>query len=199
LIPKTVFLLSTEPVARFAGIEFHRVFGIDGATLSGAAFVLFNVILLAVILTKILYNPVRQFLFDRTERIRSQIKHAEDEKHSAIEMKAQYEAKIKNIELEREEILDAARKQATEKSKQLLDEAKTEADAIRDRAMRNVEMEQERVKDEMRQSIIELSSVMAQKFVARTIDNELQDQLFTEVMAEINDADFSQSNRVVAG
>jgi hypothetical protein len=36
---------------------------------------------------------------------------------------------------------------------------------------------------------------MAEKFVARTIDSELQDKLFTEVMAELNATDFQAANR----
>jgi F0F1-type ATP synthase membrane subunit b/b' len=58
-------------------------------------------------------------------------------------------------------------------------------------------MEQERVKDEVRQSIIEISSLMAQRFVARTMDNDIQDKLFTEVMAELGETDFAASGRMV--
>jgi F0F1-type ATP synthase membrane subunit b/b' len=42
----------------------------------------------------------------------------------------------------------------------------------------------------MRQSIIDLASAMAQKFVERTIDPTLQDKLFAEVMTELEGTDF---------
>jgi len=208
LIPKMFFLLASEPagnvlqsevVGRVFGMEINRVFGLDGNTLTGVIFILINVSILAIVLAKVLYKPVLKFLDDRKERIKAQIKQAEEDKMSANELKAQYEAKIKDIEVERDEILDAARKDAVEKGKQIIDEAKAEAEAIRVRANKNVEMEQERVKDEMRQSIIELSSVMAQKFVERTIDQDLQDKLFTEVMAELNETDFNAASRNLVG
>jgi F-type H+-transporting ATPase subunit b len=196
LVPKMAFLL--EGASRW-GPEIHRVFGLDQQTLFQIMVLLINVAILAFFLSKFLYKPVRQMLYDRTDRIRNQLRNADEENKAANALKAQYEAKIKDIQIEREQILDAARKEAAERGKQILDEAKTEADTIRDRAMRNVEMEQERVKDEMRQSIIELSGVMAQKFVARSMDQGTRDTLFDEVMAELKDVDFKASARVAAG
>ena len=193
MIPKMAFLLDSAPVARFFGAEIHRVFGLDGPTFMGVAFVLINTAILAFVLSKLLYTPVRQFLFNRTERIRNQLRHAEEEQQSASALKTQYEAKLKDIEIERDTILEEARRVAAAHSKQVLEEAKQEADAIRERAMKNIEMEQERVKDEVRKSIIDISSIMAQRFVARTMDTETQDRLFTEVIMELEGADFDAS------
>jgi F-type H+-transporting ATPase subunit b len=134
-------------------------------------------------------------LADRTERIQNQLLHAESEKTSANELKLQYETKIRDIDIECETLMEKARKDAEDLARKVRDEAKAEADAIRERALRNVAMEQERVKDEMKQSIIELSSVMAQKFVSRTIDRELQDALFIETITELEVADFVASDR----
>lgn len=188
MIPQVLFLLES---GRSFPVEIHRVFGLDQQTFIGVLFVLINLSILAFVLARFLYNPVRKFLADRTERIHSQLKQAEDEKSAAGELRTQYEAKLKNIDIERDQILDAARKQATEKTKQMMDEARTEADVIRERAERNIAMEQERVKDEMRRSIIDISSAMAQKFVERAMDSETQDKLFAEVVAELEEADFT--------
>jgi len=200
LIPqKMFFLLNTvesEVVGRVFGAEINRVFALDQQTFSGAAFILINVIILAFVMAKLLYNPVKGFLTARTERIQAQLDHAENEKKEASAYKADYEEKRKKIDLEREEIITEARKEGEKLKQSIIDEAKAEADAIRDRALRNVEMEHERVKDEMKQSIIELSSVMAQRFIARTIDQETQEKLFTEVMTELSDADFKAESRV---
>jgi F-type H+-transporting ATPase subunit b len=206
LIPQAVLtvrlLYGQIPLVLLSGsrefpVGIHRVFGLDQQTFIGVAFVLINIAVLAFILSRVLYKPVRNLLYDRTERVRGQLKHAEDEKAAASELKTQYEAKLKHIDKERDEILDVARKQATDRAKQLLDEAKAEADTIRERASRDMEMEQERVKDEVRQSIIEVSSLMAQRFVARTMDNETRERLFAEVMDELNGADFAGSGRAV--
>jgi F-type H+-transporting ATPase subunit b len=78
----------------------------------------------------------------------------------------------------------------------VLEEAKAEADVIRERAQKNVEMEQERVKEEIRLSIIDISTVMAQKFVTREMDRETQDKLFNEVINELNNADFNETRAV---
>jgi F-type H+-transporting ATPase subunit b len=195
LIPRIFTLLESAPVGRFFGAEIHRVFGLDQQTFLGVAFILINLCILAFVLSKFLYKPVRKVLADRTERIQNQLLHAESEKTSANELKLQYETKIRDIDIECETLMEKARKDAEDLARKVRDEAKAEADAIRERALRNVAMEQERVKDEMKQSIIELSSVMAQKFVSRTIDRELQDALFIETITELEVADFVASDR----
>jgi F0F1-type ATP synthase membrane subunit b/b' len=46
-------------------------------------------------------------------------------------------------------------------------------------------MEWERAENEMRNAIIEISSVMAEKFVALAISKENHDSLFAEAMADL--------------
>jgi F-type H+-transporting ATPase subunit b len=196
LIPQMAFLLESAPGGRIFGAEIHRVFGIDGQTFIGSAFILINLCILAFVLSKLLYAPVRQMLYDRTDRIRTQLKDAENAEAVANELRAQYEAKLKGIMIERDDILEEARRVAAATGKQTIDEAKAEANGIIERAKKNIEMEQERAKDDMRRSIIDISSVMAQRFVTRQMDREIQDKLFDEVVSELNSTDFSKS-RVV--
>jgi len=178
-------------------MEIHRVFGIDGNTLSGAIFVLINLGILAFVLSKVLYKPVLKFLSERTARINAQLENAKNDEKDAAALKVEYETKLKDIANERDEILAKARKEAESNKLSMLEDAKAEADAIKARAMKNMEMEQERVQDEMRKNIIDLSSVMAQKFVMRTIDDEMQDSLFNEVIAELDHASFKSTRAKV--
>ena len=175
-------------------IPAGRVFGLDQQTLIQIGIQLFNVSVLAFVMARLLYKPVRDFMSKRADRIKIQIEGAEDDMAKAGELKAKYEKKIKDISLERDEILDTARKLAAEKSKQLLAEAKNDADAIKARATQNIEMEQERVKEEMKQTIIEVSSAMAEKYITNAINKETHDKLFAEAMSELNEMTFFQPN-----
>ena len=171
-----------------------RLFGLDQQTLVQIGIQLFNVSLLAYVLARLLYNPVRNFLSKRADRIKDQLESAGGELVKANELKTQYEQKLRNIELERTEILDAAHRLAIENSKKLLDEAKCEADGVKTRAAMTIELEQQRVKDEMKQVIIEVSSAMAEKFVALTIDKDAHDRLFAEAMNELKEVSFCHAN-----
>jgi len=148
---------------------------------------LFNVILLAVVLSWLLYKPVRNFLQKRSDRIKGQLEQAGNEMVRASELKAQYEQKMKDVEHEREGILDEARKLAAESSRQILADAKKEADAVRARAAANVEMEWDRAQTQMREAIIDVSAAMTEKFLLKALDDAAHNKLFSETMAELEE------------
>jgi len=170
-----------------------RLFGLDSQTVVQVIAQLINVSLLAYVLSRLLYKPVRNFLTKRNEKISDQLKQSEDSMTEANAYRQQYEYKLRNIEKERDTILDEARKQAAEKSKQIFNEARDEAEAIRTRASVEAELEMERIKDEMRHTIIEVASRMAEKFVTLSIDSETQNRLYNETMAELEEAQFIHS------
>jgi len=134
---------------------------------------------------KFLYKPVKGILQKRAESIESDIQEAIANKASSAELKTLYEQKIKDIETERNIILEEARKEATARLNQILGEAKTEAQITRDRAKRDIAAEQERVKAEIHQAIIDISTDMAAKLVSTTIDKNAHDRLFAEAMDEL--------------
>jgi len=160
----------------------------DMDTVISAGANLVNVCVLAAALAFLLYRPVRDVLRKRAERIRGQLSQAEDDMAKAAELRIQYEQKIDEVEREREEILSEARKLAAETSRRLITEAKKEADALRERATANVEMEWERAEAEMRTAIIDISAVMAEKFVTLAIDKETHDRLFAKTVSDLEGA-----------
>jgi len=172
-------------VSTGVGVPDGRMFGLDLQTLlqSGVHFI--NIALLAFILAKLLYRPVLDFMRKRSDRIREQVEQAGSEMARAAELKLQYEQKMKEVERERDDILDEARKLAAETGRQIVAEAKKEADAVRERAAANVEMEWERAETAMRQAIIEVSAAMSEKFVTLAINKETHDRLFDKTMAEL--------------
>ena len=162
-----------------------RVFGIDQQTFIQIAANIINVSALAAVLAFLLYKPVRNMLHKRTSRIQGQLIQAEEELEKATELRHKYEQRMEDIEKEREDILAEARKLAADSSRRILSEAKKEADVIRERAAANVEMEWERAENDMRTAIIDVSAVMAEKFVSLAINKETHDRLFEETISNL--------------
>ena len=177
-----IFLLAA------AAIPEGRVFGLDQQTLISTGIQLLNACILAAVLSYILYKPVRNFLSKRAERIHTQLRTAEENVAKAEDLKAQYEQKLDDIERERVEIIESAQKQASEKSRQMLESAQKEAAALRERATQELIGERERVNEEIKTHIIEVASVLAEKFVTFSMDEETMDRLFDETVAELEDA-----------
>ena len=171
-----------------AAVPAGRILGFDTEFLIELGIQWLNTLILTVVLAKFLYKPVKKFMDNRSERIRRQLEDADAAKEKALSMKGDYEIKLRDIERERGSILDAARKQAQDKTDQVLAEARQNADMMRARAHKDIEMEQERVKDDMRKAIADLAVMLAGRFAAVSLDKQAQDKLIDEAISEAGEA-----------
>jgi F-type H+-transporting ATPase subunit b len=177
----TLLILATDELREPILFELN----ID--TLTAIGLNLFNVAVLALVLAFVLYKPIRNGLKKRTERIQNELAHAAKEMSDATDLKYEYEQKLQEIDREREEIILEARKTAADAGRRILADAKKEADLIRERASASVEVEWDRAQTEMRTAIIDVSAVMAEKFVSLAINKETHDNLFNETISDLED------------
>ena len=163
------------------------IFGLDPQLLIDSAITILAMFALFLLLSYLLFNPARNLLKKRQDGISEQMETAAKEKEDAIQFKAEYDAKLKDVEKEAEEILSDTRKKALKKESDIVNEAKEEAARILDRANREVELEKSKVKDEVKQEIISVATVMAGKIVASSLDENKQSQLIADTLEEMGD------------
>ena len=136
-------------------------------------------------MSKLLYKPVTKFLNARKERVANQIDTAQNRLNEAEALKAEYEEKLKNIEVEKNTILEKARVQAKANGQQIVAEAKAEAENIHTRAMTDIKREEEKAKDEIKKQIIEVSSLVSGKFIAAKMTEEEQNKLVDDTISDL--------------
>lgn len=163
------------------------IFGLDPQLLVDSAITILAMFFVFLLLSYLLFNPARNLMEKRQESIREQMETAAREKQDAIQFKAEYDEKIKNVQKETDEILSEARKKALKKESVMLEEAREEAAQIVARANREVELEKSKVKDEMKQEIINVATAMAGKIVASSLDESKQSQLLADTLEEMGD------------
>ena len=161
------------------------IFGLDPQLLVDSAITILAMFFVFLLLSYLLFNPARNLMEKRQEGIREQMETAAREKQDAIQFKAEYDEKIKNVQKETDEILSEARKKALKKESVMLEEAREEAAQIVARANREVELEKSKVKDEMKQEIINVATAMAGKIVASSLDESKQSQLLADTLEEM--------------
>lgn len=166
----------------------ERLLGFDPQLLFTAFITGINVFILFFVLSYKLFNPVRDVLEKRKQKIVGELKSAADDKEAAQEMKAEYEAKLQEVKKEAEEILEDARKRAKQREVEILSDAKEEANRIIKRGSMEVELERKKALDDMKEQIISIASVMAGKVVAASIDTSVQDSLIDETLKEMGDS-----------
>lgn len=143
--------------------------------------------LIIVILKKLLFQPVSDFIEKRRQLIAEEVNTASSQKKQADALKIEYERKIKDINREADTILKDARAKALTREAEIIEAAKTEAQNIKHKATEDIKLEQEKVKDEIKTQMIEVANLMAGKFVQSSIDESKQTQLISEIIDEMGD------------
>lgn len=164
------------------------LFNLDMQLLFSTGLLAIAVFFLFLFMSRFLFNPARKILEERKQGIANDIKSAEEDKESAAAMKAEYEAKLKDIDKERDAILSEARQKAIKSEAKIVDEAKQEASRIIKRAQEEAELEKKHAMDDMKQEMIQIASMMAAKVVAANIDTKVQDTLVEETLKEMGES-----------
>lgn len=165
----------------------ERIFNLDPQLLQDALFLAVNIFILFVAGSYLLYNPVRNLLKKRQDMVQADIDAARKDKEDAAALKSEYDAKIKNADKDADVILAEARKKATAREQQIVEEAKTEASRIIERAGVEAELEKKRVSDEVKKEMISVAAAMAGKVVSRSMDAGIQDSLVEETLNEMGE------------
>ena len=164
------------------------LFNLDPQLVFDAILLAIAVFFLYMLMSYLLFNPARKMLKDRKDRIASDIDDAKADKESAAALKAEYEAKLKEVDKEAEAILAEARQKAMKNQDRLIQEAKEEASRIVRRAQEEAELEKKHAMDDMKQEMIAVASLMAQKVVAASIDTKIQNILVDETLKEMGES-----------
>ena len=162
----------------------ERMFGLDSQTFIQAAAHLLNIVVLAVVLTFLLYKPVKKYLKNRAERINGDIIFAENAKTEAENLKNEYDLKLQSVNAECEQILADARKKAQEMQNEIVADAKTEAQRLKSLAAKSVEAEWAKAKTEMRDAIIDTSLAISAKVIGENFEQDVTRDLLDKSLQE---------------
>lgn len=169
------------------GGTYDRMFGLDWQLLADSVLTLIAVFVLFAVMSCFLFNPARKMLDARKKKIRDELDEAKNSMESARNMKAEYEAKLKDVDREAEGILGDARQKALENGDRIVAQAREEASRIMERAHAEALLEKEKLKDDVKREIVSVASLMAGKIAASSISSEMQAQLIDETLKEMGE------------
>ena len=178
----TGFILDTA-----AKEETGFIFRLDAQLLFDAAILAINIFLLFILLSYILYNPVRNMLKKRQEMITATREETAAANEEAKALKNEYDAKLKDAEKDAEAILAEARKKAIKNEEKIINEAKLEAAAIIEQARKEARLEKEKASDDVKKEIVKVATLMASKMVSASISEAEQSKLIDDTLREMGD------------
>jgi F-type H+-transporting ATPase subunit b len=177
-------------IAKAAPEETHAETAVahEGAEHSGGlsvepaviAFQAVNFVILAVVLTKILYKPLTKLLQEREQRIREGVENAEKAKASLDEATMIRQDMMKRANIESQHIIENARKSSEVLKASILKEAHDEAGNIIKSGHQLVEMEKSKTLEELKGSAVKLIVMAAEKILREKVDPAKDARLIEE-------------------
>ena len=174
------------------------IFGLDPQLLVDSAITILAMFAMFLLLSHLLFNPARDLLEKRQAYIKEQLEKAEIEyvlfdkvRPNPTAQNVMDGAKLAKenccVDKEAEQILSQTRKNAVKRENEIVDEAKAEAARIVDRANHDIELEKSKVKDDVKKEMVSVATVMAEKIVASSLDEEKQSQLIADTLEEMGE------------
>ena len=145
-----------------------------------------NFFILVAVLAKFAYKPMLKVLEERRNKISSDLNGAEQSRLAAERLKADYEKQLQTARTEAQAIIDKAVKQAEA-------EGRVQLEAIRQQIAREKEMahaemvsEREAAVREMRKEVVSLSMAVAEKLLEKNMNTDMNSKLIKECMERMD-------------
>ena len=151
-----------------------------------AVFTVINIVVLYIILKKILFKPVTKHMQDRTNKIQEALDMAAEAKKQVDEMKAEYDAKIREAKKEGNQVVEDYRKRAEKEYEEVIAGAKREANLIIENAKNELAIEKEQLISAMKKEMADLVMDASEKVLKKNIDNATNRQLISNFI-EMNE------------
>ncbi len=126
---------------------------------------LFNFVILFAILYLLLYKPIKNFIEKRKEAYKDMDNEANSNKNESEKLKAEYEEKIANADIEIASEKASILKDAQNKADSLVSAAKEEAIAIIDKAKEEATVQKEKIVAEASDEITNIAKEAAAKAI----------------------------------
>jgi len=148
-------------------------------------FQLINTLILFLILRKLLFKPVSNFMKKREDDIKSEIEEAEKMEADAHALREAYELKLVQADEEGKEIIKNHTKRAEDRASEIIKEAETEAVLIAERAKKEIERDRVKAVNELKNQVAELTIMAASNVVGKELKEADHKDLIDGFISEV--------------
>lgn len=149
-------------------------------------FQILNFFILVAILAHFAYKPLLKVLQERRDKIASDLDTAAKDKADAAKLKADYEAQLQQARSEAQAIIDKAVKQADTEAKAQLDAIRAQIDREKQVAQAEIKNEREAAIKEMRNEVVTLSMAVAEKLLQKNMDTDMNAKLIADCIQKLD-------------
>ncbi len=149
-----------------------------------------NTIIIFLVLKKILFKPVREFMTARQKGIEDTINEADSIHNNAMALKAEYETKLSQVKEEGREIIKDARHKADEQAREIIKESQEKASMMINHAENEIKRENVKAMNELKDEITSLAFMTAEKILKKKLSEKDHNELIKEFVEEVGETEW---------
>jgi len=143
-------------------------------------------VILIFVVKKYLWSSVTDFLEARQAVVDEDIKTAQDNKLKAKSLREKAQKELDSVKAESRAILESAKKQAANLKSESLTKTEEELALMKKNAETQLAKELENAKKSLREEIISVAMVLAEKVIAKEIDEKTYHALIDDAIKEVS-------------
>ncbi|MGO9886022.1 MAG: F0F1 ATP synthase subunit B [Solirubrobacteraceae bacterium] len=145
------------------------------------------------VLWKLAFPRISEALDRRQKAIEDSIDHAEQIRHEADQVLAEYRERLKEARGQADEIVQRARKTADTHEHEAEQDAKARRERMMEQTRRDIEAETQRAIQEIRHEVADLTVMATEKVTRKTLTDEDQRRLVEDALSELDFSALSSS------
>lgn len=145
-----------------------------------------NFLLLAFILKKFVFGKVLQAMGDRQARIAGNLEAADQERTAAAELKREYQEQLAQARTQAQAIVEKATKLAEQAKDEIIQEARSEHARLLKEAQEEIAREREKAVTELRSEVVALSIAAAGKVIGQNLNADANAQLVSDFINKLD-------------
>ncbi|AGB42336.1 ATP synthase, F0 subunit b [Halobacteroides halobius DSM 5150] len=150
-------------------------------------FQLINFIVLYLILRHFLFEPITNFMSQRTEDISNQIESAKEKEAEAEKLKEKYQQQLKEAREEAQEIIENGRQRGKKRKEEIIDQAQEEANRKIEKAEDEIARAKQEAQEELRDDVANISAQMSKKVLAQYVTQQnLQTETIDQFIEQLD-------------
>jgi F-type H+-transporting ATPase subunit b len=138
------------------------------------------------ILYKVAFPRITAALDSRQKAIEESIDHAEQIRHQADEILAEYRERLKEARGQAEQIIERARKAGEVHERDSEAEAKARREQLMEQTRREIELETRRAIEDIRREVADLTVAATEKVTRKVLTEQDQQRLVQEALSELD-------------
>lgn len=144
-------------------------------------------IILIALITKFAWGPLMGIMKQREEHIANEIDAAEQSRIEAKKLLEEQRDLLKEARNEAQALIESAKKQGDVQREEIIVAARAESERLKDSAKVEIEQQKEKAVAAIREQVASLSVLIASKVIEKELSAEDQEKLINEYIQEVGE------------